>query len=318
VLTAIREVQIPLIAALVLGACSTKVLRTLRTWSIAEGLGPTALFPLRLQKPLAVTFCGIEGGLGVGLILTAGRIGHGAPADCIRLGAGLMFLVATCALLELRATRPDVGCGCFGDFSTAPVSGRTLARSALLAAAALSTLGLPAISQPKLGAETTTLLIIMLIELIVLGALSPELSEALVRLGYSEPCELRAVPAERTLAALRRSKHWRRYARIITSDTPTDVWRELCWRYAVFPAQYQGRNTDVIFAVFLQQHRPAIHVALVDVATGEPVTWPPPPPRPGDRSRRTAPRLAPGFVPRFLTAAPSAAARTDMPFSSDL
>jgi hypothetical protein len=318
VLTAIREVQIPLIAALMLGACSTKMVRALRTWSVDDALGPTALFPLRLQKPLALIFCGIECGLGTGLILTAGRIGHGAPADCIRLGAGLMFTVATCALLELRATRPDVGCGCFGDFSTAPVSGRTLARSALLAAAALSTLGLPAISQPKLGAETTTLLVIMVIELIVLGALSPELSEALVRLGYSEPCELRAVPAERTLAALRRSKHWRRYGRIIISDAPTDIWRELCWRYVVFPAQYQGRSTDVIFAVFLQQHRPAIHVALVDVGTGERVPWPPGPPRAGDPARKPAPRLAPGLATGVLATAPSGAAQTDMRFSSDL
>ncbi len=318
VLTAIREVQIPLIAALMLGACSTKLLRVLRTWSIGDALGPTALFPLRLQKPLAVIFCGIECGLGIGLILTAGRLGHGAPADCIRLGAGLMFMVATSALLELRATRPDVGCGCFGDFSTAPVSGRTLARSALLAAAALSTLGLPAISQPRLGAETTTLLAIMVIELIVLAALSPELGEALVRLGYSEPCELRAVPAERTLAALRRSKHWRRHAGIITSDTPIDVWRELCWRYVVFPARYRGRSTDVIFAVFLQQHRPAIHVALVDVGTGEPVPWPPVPPRAGESARRAVPRLAPGLAAGLLTAAPSAAARRDTPFSSDL
>jgi len=298
VLTAVREVQIPLIAVLMLGACSTKLLRVFRTRSIDEGLGPTAFFPMRLQRPLAMIFCGIEGGLGLGLILTAGRVGHGAPADCIRLGAGLVFMVATCALLELRATRPDVGCGCFGDFSTAPVSRRTLARSALLSVAALSTLRLPAISQPRLGAQTTMLLVIMAAELVVLGALSPELGEALVRLGYSEPCELRAVPAGRTLAALRRSKTWRRHAGLISSETPTDVWRELCWRYVVFPAQYQERSTDVIFAVFLQQHRPAIHVAMVDVSTGEPVQWPPLPPRPGDPARRTAPRLAAGVAAR--------------------
>ena len=318
VLTAIREAQIPLIAALLLSACCTKLLRALRTRSIGEGLGPTALFPLRLQRPLAMVFCGIECGLGLGLILTAGRIGHGAPADCIRVGAGLVFMVATSALLELRATRPDVGCGCFGDFSTAPVSGRTLARSALLSVAALSTLGLPAISQPRLGAQATTLLVIIAIELVLLGALSPELSEALVRLGYSEPCEMKAVPADRTLAALRRSKHWRRHARIITSDIPTDIWRELCWRYVVFPARYQERGADVIFAVFLQQRRPAIHVAMVDLTTGVPVPWPPAPPRPGDRSRRVAARLAPGRAAGVLTASPPAATQPDMPFSSDL
>ena len=39
-----------------------------------------------------------------------------------------------------RAARPDVGCGCFGDFSHAPVNWRTLTRSALLSLAAFSSL----------------------------------------------------------------------------------------------------------------------------------------------------------------------------------
>jgi hypothetical protein len=99
-----------------------------------------------------MTMCAIECGLGIGLIVTAGKIGAGAPATCVRLGAGLLFLVATSALIELRAQKPDVGCGCFGDFSTAPVSGRTMARSAFLAAAALSTIDLPPITPPDRGA----------------------------------------------------------------------------------------------------------------------------------------------------------------------
>lgn len=265
-LAAIREVQLPVIAVLMLGACAAKLARTLRTWSVDEGLGPTALFPMRMRGPMAVLFCAVEGGLGLGLIVTAGRVGSGAPADCIRLGCGLMFLVATSALLELRASRPDVGCGCFGDFSTAPVSTRTLARSALLSAAALATLGLAPIELPKPGSDTAQLLIILLAELIVLAALSPELGEALVRLGYSEPCELRSLPADRTIAALRRSKQWRRHAGLITADVPADVWRELCWRYAVFPARCGERSTEIVFAIFLK-HRLAIHAVMVDAAT---------------------------------------------------
>jgi len=286
VLTAVREVQIPLIAALMLGACSAKLLRALRTWSVDAGLGPTALFPMRMRRPLAMVFCAIECGLGIGLILTAGRFGSGPPANCIRLGAGLMFLVATSALIELRAVRPDVGCGCFGDFSTAPVSGRTLARAALLAAAALSTIGLPPVAAPKPGTDTIRLLILMVTELVVLAALSPELGEGLIRLGYSEPCELRALPTERTLAALHRSKQWRRHAGLITADAPTDVWRELCWRYAVFPARYGDRDTEVAFAIFLKPRRPTIHVAMVDALTGEPITWPAPPSTPADARDR--------------------------------
>jgi hypothetical protein len=274
VLNAVREVQIPLIAALLLGACGTKLMRAMRTGSMDDGVGPTALFPMRMRRPLAMVMCAIEFGLGAGLIVTAGRLGHGAPATWIRLGAGLMFLVATSALIELRAAKPDVGCGCFGDFSTAPVSGRTLARSGLLSIAALSTIGLPAVTEPRPGVQLGRLLAILAVELIVLGALSPELGEGLIRLGYSEPCELRALSAERTLTTLRRSKAWRRHSTMLASDEPTDIWRELCWRYAVFPASCEGRPSEVVFAIFLNKRRPAIHAALVDTLTSEPLPWP--------------------------------------------
>jgi hypothetical protein len=272
---------------------------------------------MRLRRPLAVLFCAIEIGLGVGLIATSGRIGSGAPATCIRLGAGLMFLVATSALIELRTVRPDVGCGCFGDFSTAPVSARTLARSALLSAAALSTIGLHTVAAPKVGTDTARLLVVMIVELIVLAALSPEVGEALIRLGYSAPCELRALPAERSLAALRRSKQWRRHAGLITADAPSDVWRELCWRYMVFPARYGDSRAELVFAIFLQQRRPAIHVAMVDALTGAPVPWPAPPPSRRKATGQATGRLAPGVAAALLSA-PPAEARSDMPVSSDL
>lgn len=312
-LTAVREVQVPLIAALLLGASLTKVARMIRTRSVDEVLGPTALFPMRLRKPLAVATCAIEFALGVGLVVTAGGLGGAMTANCVRLGAGLMFLVATSALIELRTARPDVGCGCFGDFSTAPVSGRTMARSAFLALAALSTVRLAPITQPRLS-DAIGLLVIMVAELVVLGALSPELGEGLIRLGYSEPCELRAVPAERTMAALRRSKPWRRHSDLVSSLTPVDVWRELCWRYVVYPASYPGRASEVVFAVFLQQRRPAVHAVLVDTTTGERLPWPLPPDR--HRRLRRALRLLPGLADS--TAGRPAAAHPDMPVSSDL
>jgi hypothetical protein len=63
-----------------------------------------------------------------------------------------------------------------------------------------------------------------------------------------------------------------------------DMWRELCWRYLVFPGQYGDRETgereaEVVFAVFLRLRRPLIHAALVDAATGNPVQWPAAPKR---------------------------------------
>jgi methylamine utilization protein MauE len=272
-LAMVQTVQIPILSALLLSGCTAKIMRIFRVGSMDASLGPTALFPMRLRRPLAMAMCALELGLGIGLIVTAGQIGRGAPATCVRLGTGLLFLVAACSLLELRASRPDVGCGCFGDFSHAPVNWRTLTRSALLALAGLTTIGLGPVEQPHSKGSALALLGLLAAELALIAGLSPELGEALIRLGYSEPCELRVMPADRTLTALRRSKQWRRHAGLVTADVPADVWRELCWRYLVFPARYGDREAEIVFAVFLRQRRPQIHTALVDAATGQPLAW---------------------------------------------
>ncbi len=318
----VREVQVPVLSSLLLSACATKVVQMLRERSIAPVLGPTALFPVHLRRPVAVVMCGAEFVLGIGLILTSGSLGSGAPTTAVRLGTALLFLVATSALIELRATRPDVGCGCFGDFSTAPVSGRTLARSALLAASALVTVGLPPLRPPQPGPAAILPLGIFAAELALIAVLSPEVGEGLVRLGYSEPCELRILPAERTLAALRRSSQWRRHAALITSAEPVDMWRELCWRYVVFAGEADGRPVELVFAVFLRQHRPAIQAALVDAATGTAMPWPSGPVRPAALDRRgvlaraPAPMLSAPTDPGVgIPAMPGSKIR-DLPFSS--
>ncbi len=275
----IREAQVPLLSAMLLGGCAAKFGRIVRVGSLDAGLGPTALFPLRLRRPAAIATCVVEFACGVALIVTAGGLGRGDAANAVRLVTSLLFLVATCALLELRTSHPDAGCGCFGEFSKAPVSGRTMARSTLFAAAALATIGLPPLRAPQPGADAARLLGIFAVELLVIAALSPELGEALARLGYSEPCELRRLPAVRTLAALRRSSQWRKRAWLITAEVPVDMWRELCWRYVVFPARVDGRATEIVFAVYLRPHRPVIHAALVESASGEVLPWPAAPSR---------------------------------------
>jgi Methylamine utilisation protein MauE len=300
-ITAVREVQIPLLAAMLLGGSITKLVRAPRAATAAAGLGPTALFPMNLRRPIAALMSVIELALGVGLIVTAGRIGSGRPATAVRLATALFFIVATCALMELRTTRPDLGCGCFGNLSQTPVSGRALARSVLLAAAALTIIGLPPLHQPHPSAAAARLLAIFVLELVVIAALSPEVGESLVRLGYSEPCELRMLSPERTLAALRRSSQWRKRCGLITADAPVDVWRELCWRYVVYPARADGRAAELVFAVYLRRRRPVIQASLVDARTGDVLPWPAvqrrlPAPwraaRRGGAARRTGPRRA--------------------------
>ena len=315
-LASLREVQLPLLAAMLLGASGTKFLRLVRAGSAGDALGPTVLFPAYLRRPAGIVVCVVELGLGAGLVLTAGRIGEGAPATSIRLSSCLLFVVVTCALIELRASRPEVGCGCFGDFSRAPVSARTLARSALLALAGLATIGLPPIGRPASGVVAVELVAILVVEMLVIGALSPEIGEGLIRLGYSEPCELRDVPSQRTLTVLHRSRPWRRYSPLITSNAPVDVWRELCWRYVVYPGSHEGRPADLVFAVYLQQRRPPVRAVLVDAASGQTLPWPLPP------TRRSRLRLAHAPQAQWPTPGvammPATPVRADIPVSTDV
>jgi hypothetical protein len=315
-LEAIREVQVPLLAAMLLSACIGKATHLARDGAAAERFGPTVLFPMVLQVPLALALCAAELILGFGLIVTAGRFGLSA-ATPIRIATCLLFVISSCALLELRATRPSVGCGCFGDLSRTPVSIRTLARSSLLAVAALATIHMKSISLPTAG-EALKLIAILCLELVVIGALSPEVGEGLIRLGYSEPCELRDIPAARTLALLRRSKQWRRYRGLITADKPSDIWRELCWRYVVYPSDYAGRPADIVFAVYLQQRRPIVHATLVDANTGLALPWQAPQTGVGRQAAGTARRLTLRLTPSGGLAAATAPAARDIPFSSDV
>ena len=319
---AIREVQVPLLAAMLLGACLAKLGRVLRARSVEVALGPTAMFPLRLQRPVAMAMCATEMALGIALIVTAGPIGAGLPATAVRGGTAVLFLTATAALLELRQRRPDVGCGCFGDLSSTPVSPRTIARSALLALAAVATIGAPPLHLPPPGGALAFRLAVLAAEFALIAALSPEIGEALTRLGYSEPCELRVLPVQRTLASLRSSRQWRKHAPVVTGHHPVDAWRELCWRYLVYPGSYGGRDVEVVFAVYLRPRRPVVRAAIVDTVTGEvlpAVTVQPPPPagwrarplpphpvglwQPGG-ARPAAPQPAAGREPETATDAP--------------
>ncbi len=253
-LGAIREVQIPLLALMLLGGCAAKLWRVLRARSVEAGLGPTVLFPLHLRRSVNMAICVSELILGFAMIATAGRAGAGLAATVVRVWTALLFVTAIGALVELRARRPDVGCGCFGDLSATPVSMRTVSRSALLAAAAVITIGVPPLGLPPTGSAALLQVTVLAVELAAIAALSPELGETLIRLGYSEPCELRRLPVERTLA--------------------TDIWRDMCWRYVVYPGNVAGRTIEVVFAVYLRPRRPPIRTALVDAVTDEVLTGP--------------------------------------------
>src|SRR5260370_375469 len=135
----------------------------------------------------------------------------------------------------LSAIHREVRCGCVADRGTSARRGLATPGGASLPAAARAPMGPPPRRPPHPGAEAGRLLAILAVELAVIAALSPELGESLARFGYSEPCELRRLPAVRTLTALRRSSQWRRRSGVITAEVPVDMWREPGWRDGVVP-----------------------------------------------------------------------------------
>jgi hypothetical protein len=273
VLGASREVQIPLLAALLIGGCAAKARRALSARSIEAGIGPSAVFPLRLHRPVAIALCAGELALGGGMLLTAGPftagpLSAGPAAHAIRSATALLFGTAVGALHELRARQPGAGCGCFGDLSDTPVSWRVMTRSALLCAAAIAAIGVPPLHRPASAGQALTMLAVAAMELVVIAMLSPEVGEIMVRLGHSEPCEVRRVPVSRTLAALHGSAPWRHYQHQLLATDPIDVWREGCWRYAAFPGTVDGRRVEVVFAVYLEPRHPQVRAGIAGAGVG--------------------------------------------------
>jgi hypothetical protein len=268
-LPAVRDLQVPLLAVLLLGGCASKGWRVVRARSLAPAMGPAGLFPWRLRRPIMIGMCVAEFGLGLALLATAGPAFGSVAATLTRAGTALFFLIAMGTLYEVRLHRPEAGCGCFGEFSETPVGLRTIGRAGLLCIAAATAIGAPPLHLPASSGQAAALLGVLAAELALIAALSPEVGEIMVRLGYSEPCELRRLPVTRTLAALRASTPWRRYAGQLASFTPVDVWREGCWRFVVFPGLVAGRRVEVVYAVYLQARRPPIRVAVLDDPAAE-------------------------------------------------
>jgi hypothetical protein len=273
----LREVQVPLLAVLLGGACAAKAQRAITARSVSAGTGPTAFFPLRLRRPAAVGLCASELVLALGLLATAGAVGSGVPALVFRVAAALLFCTAVGALYELRARRPDAGCGCFGELSHTPVNWRVITRAALLSLAAVASVGAPPVRMPGTAGQAWLMLTAVAAELAVLVALSPEAGQAMIRLSHTDPCELREVPVARTLAMLHASSSWRRHQRFLAGTVPVDIWREGCWRFVVFPGMLDGRRLEVVFAVYLTGRRPAVRIGMLDTEADFAAA----PPRPG-------------------------------------
>ena len=273
-LNLMREVQVGLLAVLLLSGSAAKLWPASGAGSPGHGhgTGPTAMFPVRLRRPAATALCATEFALGTGLLLTAGSAGAGGPAVIVRAATFVLFCTAVGALHELRGHRPDAGCGCFGELSRTPVSWRAITRAALLCVAALAAIGAPPVSMPRSAGQAWLTLAVAGTELALLAALSPEVGQLMIRLSHAEPCELREVPVDRTLSALRSSASWRRYRQFLATD-PADVWREGCWRFVVFPGVLASRQVEVVFAVYLAGRRGPVRVGVLDTGADHDAPW---------------------------------------------
>ncbi|GII56259.1 hypothetical protein Pth03_46480 [Planotetraspora thailandica] len=222
-------------------------------------LGPAVLVPERFRTP-AMIVCAFGEFMLVGVLLLV-------DAGVIRWLPVAFFAVSTYVLLDLRRRRPDAGCGCFGEVSSAPIGLRSITRAMVLAAMAVLVAVEGTGVSTTLAAWSWTTTVWLGGGVALLLALSPEVGESFARLRYRAPCEQRPLPAGRALSRLQASAAWRSHAPTLTSDEPADMWRELCWRFFVFPAQ---NGTDVVFAVYLSGRRPAVKAAVVS-PDGRPV-----------------------------------------------
>ena len=263
----IQNTQVLLLATVLLAACVAKLtVRSPVAWSAPEHVHgvpvPGRLRPGRhMNVGLAVT----EGLLALALLVTS----HVS----VRVATTVAFAAATWAVGELRVHRPDAGCGCFGGLSEKRVGRRSVLRAALFTAAAVASLGAPHAGAEVLRQVPAQVALVFVVELALFAALSPELSVLARRgrLGRSRPatpCARRRSPLPETFATLYDSPAWLAAEDSITSAVPVDVWREGCWRFVVFPARLDGRDTEIVFAVSTAERDRTVRAARV----------PPPPP----------------------------------------
>jgi hypothetical protein len=242
----LRDVQIPFLAGVLLLGCVAKL-------AVREET-PEPPVALHLRRSFVYAVALAEGAIGVALLVT--------PLGVVRLACVVFFGSATWVIGDLTRRGSEDGCGCFGGLSTAPVGRRGLVRAALLTIAALGAASVPGTGAEVLSRAGVGAILLLVAETALLLGLSPELTIAVERTRNSTPCELLDVPVEDTYARLYASHAWREFEDSLTSARPTEVWRELCHRFVVFPARVDGRAAEVVFAVPVGGRRAEVRAGL--------------------------------------------------------
>lgn len=262
--------QVLLLSAVLIAACLSKLtIREPLVLNAAREPGPPtahdaprgvpdpAAVTLRDSPALTVGLAIAEGSLGVALMITS----H----PCVRLVTIMGFASATWVVSELRTRRPEGGCGCFGALSTGRVEFRSVARAGLFTGCAIIMIGVPRTGLDVLRSSLGWVGVVLVVEFTVFLSLSPEIGVLLTRRRSSVPCELRTGPLTQTYERLHASEVWREHSAVLTSTTPVDVWRELCWRLLAYPGRVDGRDVEIVFAVSMARRRPEIRSSVVDL-----------------------------------------------------
>jgi methylamine utilization protein MauE len=215
------------------------------------------VLPARIPVGVAWTALAIAELL-VGALLLAG-VAAPVPEYVAAAGLGAAALVA---LWGMR-NAPDAGCGCFGTKSD-PVTAWTVVRAGVLCALALVAaiaggVWTDALSQPLV-------IVFGLAVGIALLATTPELRPSDVRLRASQAvCSHRPAPPRQTLERLRGSELWADAHEYLAADVPTEEWRDGCFRYLTYPANYAGQAATAVFALYLGRNRASDGVAFVAI-----------------------------------------------------
>ena len=171
------------------------------------------------------------------------------PWSSVPLAA--LMLATTAYTIWARRAAPESTCGCMGSTSRYGVSNRTIVRNAAFAILALvsvfSSAQWPAISRHPL------VVLAIFAEVVVCGLQFPEIRAVFgaERALTVETCASAPIPAIETLRSLRRTDIWNVARVYLKSAEPGQEWRQGCWRYFTFPAEYSGERAVAVFSVHL-------------------------------------------------------------------
>ena len=185
----------------------------------------------------------------------------------LAIGAAVGFLVY---LALARRAAPDRPCGCLGT-DTSRITWEDFARALLVLGTAVLSLNAQRFWLSAMM-DDPWLFGVAGIELMVLTAI-PHRLIARTRLTKQQAtgsdtratdCATAGVSLAETLRQLRQSEAFHAVAARLVSSSPSDHWRDGCWRYLAFAATYEGQQAVAVFAVPTVWYPQMVRVVLLD------------------------------------------------------